>query len=385
MSSNAFKFSGLLRRGMVPASVSSRAFSSRLFSTVVDEQLSAALKTTHPNRNITPNILEKVGRNLHLIDKHPLGIIKGKIEEYFHKYTADKGQNKFEVFDNLSPYVNTKNCFDDLRVGPDHVSRRPSDTYYIDDKHVLRTHTSAHQSTLISGGKTAFLCTGDVYRRDEIDASHYPVFHQMEGVRIFADNELPAGCSKAEAKKAIEDDLKGVLTGLARHLFGDVEMRWREDYFPFTEPSFELDIYFNDDWMEVLGCGVIHDEVMANAGQPADRYGWAFGLGLERLAMVLFAIPDIRLFWSDDERFTSQFQAGTITKFNSYSKFPLCYKDVSFWLPESGLHPNDVYEVHNYTTTSLSLSLSASVTDMVAVMIAQTPLTAIILCSLTHY
>ena len=88
------------------------------------------------------------------------------------------------------------------------------------------------------------------------------------GVRIFADKDLPPGCSKAEAKKVIEDDLKGVLTGLAVHLFGDVEMRWREDYFPFTEPSFELDIFFNNDWMEVLGCGVIHDEVMANANQP---------------------------------------------------------------------------------------------------------------------
>ena len=205
------------------------------------------------------------------------------------------------------------------------------------------------------------------------------------GVRIFADKDLPPGCTKAEAKKAIEEDLKGILTGLAVHLFGDVEMRWREDYFPFTEPSFELDIFFNNDWMEVLGCGVIHDEVMANANQPPgtatfpipllsnildrnllfdtrlssltlqnlqsstychlERCGWAFGLGLERLAMVLFSIPDIRLFWTDDERFTSQFQAGQIKKFQSYSKYPLCYKDVSFWLPDSGLHPNDVYEL----------------------------------------
>ena len=75
------------------------------------------------------------------------------------------------------------------------------------------------------------------------------------------------GATKEEAKKIIEEDLKSILTGLARHLFGDVEMRWREDYFPFTEPSFELDIFFNGDWMEVLGCGVIHDEVMANAGE----------------------------------------------------------------------------------------------------------------------
>ena len=127
-------------------------------------------------------------------------------------------------------------------------------------------------------------------------------------------------------------------------MFGNVEMRWRVDYFPFTEPSFELDVFFDGDWMEVLGCGVIHDKVMANANKP-ELTGWAFGLGLERLAMVLFSIPDIRLFWTKDERFTSQFKAGKITKFQPYSKFPFCYKDVSFWLPESGLHPNDVYEV----------------------------------------
>jgi phenylalanyl-tRNA synthetase alpha chain len=317
----------------------------RLQSTVVDDALAVALKTSHPYRNVGPNILEKVGRNLHLIDNHPLGIIKGKIEEYFNKYADEKGQKRFEAFDSLSPLVNTKNCFDDLRVGPDHVSRRPSDTYYITDQLLLRTHTSAHQTQLISSGKTAFLCTGDVYRRDEIDASHYPVFHQMEGVRIFETSELPAGASKEEAKKYIAEDLKNILTGLARHLFGDVEMRWNDEYFPFTEPSFELEIFFNGNWMEVLGCGVIHDEVMANAGQPADKYGWAFGLGLERLAMVLFQIPDIRLFWSTDERFTSQFEAGKITKFSPYSKYPLCYKDVSFWIPQSGLHPNDVYEV----------------------------------------
>ena len=176
--------SGMLRRTNVLSSSAINArlsSSSRLFSTVIDEQLMVALKTPSSNRNITPNILEKVGRNLHLIDKHPLGIIKGKIEEYFNKYTVEKGQQAFEVFDKMSPYVNVKNCFDDLRVGPDHVSRRPSDTYYVDEKHVLRTHTSAHQNQLISGGKTSFLCTGDVYRRDEIDSSHYPVFHQMEG------------------------------------------------------------------------------------------------------------------------------------------------------------------------------------------------------------
>ena len=126
-------------------------------------------------------------------------------------------------------------------------------------------------------------------------------------------------------------------------------MRWNNDYFPFTEPSFELEVKFEGKWMEVLGCGVVHKDVMANSGRPQD-YGWAFGLGLERLAMVLFHIPDIRLFWTTDERFLTQFKEGSMTKFVPYSKYPMCYKDVSFWLPkpkegERELHANDVYEL----------------------------------------
>ena len=161
----------------------------------------------------------------------------------------------------------------------------------------------------------------------------------------------------------VEEDLKDLLTSLARHLFGaNVPVNWREDYFPFTEPSFELDAMYQGDWMEVLGCGIIHRDVLNNAGCDEDTVGWAFGLGLERLAMVLFSIPDIRLFWSQDERFLSQFKKvnaddpKTLVAFQPYSKYPFCYKDVSFWLPTEkipnpdeaqaeGFHVNDVYEV----------------------------------------
>ena len=97
----------------------------------------------------------------------------------------------------------------------------------------MRTHTSAHQCHFISEGHFAFLCSGDVYRRDEIDSSHYPVFHQMEGVRIFEEGkDFPVGMHRHLVAKKIEEDLKSILTGLAKFLFGDVEMRWREDYFP---------------------------------------------------------------------------------------------------------------------------------------------------------
>lgn len=134
--------------------------------------------------------------------------------------------------------------------------------------------------------------------------------------------------------------MKRTLDGLARALFGDVETRWSPDYFPFTEPSWELEILFQGEWLEVLGCGVVHQQILTNCGLDHGR-GWAFGLGLERLAMILFNIPDIRLFWTDDQRFHSQFLSAipgdhaTFPSFAPYSKYPECYKDVSFWLPEN--------------------------------------------------
>ena len=323
------------------------------------ESLKRRIQMPHPKNNVPESIIPKIGRNLHLLPHHPLNIVKQKIENYCQEYALKKYRNgtsqtgnalnKFEIHDNLCPLVNTKTCFDDLLVKPDHVSRRPSDTYYVNDELVLRTHTSAHQCPLIQSGTTMFLCSGDVFRRDEIDSSHYPVFHQMEGVKIFDNSELVLG-DKEASLAIIESDLKEILTGLAKDLFGDVDMRWRNDYFPFTDPSFELDVFFEGEWLEVLGCGVIHNDVLKNAERSGCQ-GWAFGLGLERLAMVLFKIPDIRLFWTQDKRFLDQFHGLSDNpkkkvSFVPYSKFPLCYKDVSFWLPAGvPLHPNDIYEV----------------------------------------
>lgn len=310
--------------------------------------------TGEKGNNVTPYIENLVGRNLHKIPEHPLGIIKETIEEYFNSLEGDG----FDIVDDLDPLVKAQECFDDLLIPPDHPGRLPSDTYYVSrpggrevsssDDTLLRTHTSAHQSTLMRQGKSAFLCTGDVYRRDEIDASHFPVFHQMEGVKLF-DPELVGGAMSREEWLAspgcelVAADLKKTLEGMCDKLFGPVEKRWIDEYFPFTEPSFELEIFYNGDWMEVLGCGVIHSGVLSNCGLE-ERHGWAFGLGLERLAMVLFGIPDIRLFWSDDPRFSSQFKAGEITTFKPYSKYPPCLKDIAFWIPD-GFEPNDFFEV----------------------------------------
>jgi phenylalanyl-tRNA synthetase alpha chain len=287
-----------------------------------------------PDCNVPPHIADRVQQTPKLYSQspHPLCTIKQKIEEFFPG---------FEVVDNKNPLVSTTANFDSLLIPPDHVSRSRSDTYYLDPSTCLRTHTSAHQLELLKQGYKTFLCTGDVYRRDDIDKSHYPIFHQMEGVKVFD------GVDSDTSQEAVMDDLKDELEGLAQHLFGPVECRWVEEYFPFTHPSLELEIWYQDDWLEVLGCGVMQPKILQDAGYDTNQVkAWAFGLGLERLAMVLFDIPDIRLFWSPDERFWNQFNDGQITQFKPYSKYPPCFKDVSFWLNnDKCFHVNELNDL----------------------------------------
>ncbi|KAJ1462806.1 hypothetical protein M885DRAFT_455290 [Pelagophyceae sp. CCMP2097] len=340
---------GLAARAASPLARRAALRSPRAFSTKRVGAVAVATEsryiTGHEMNNVTPYIAALVGRDLHRTPNHPLYIIRNKIEQYFAGL-----ETEFQIFDGEDPVVTPTQCFDDLLIPPDHPGRQKSDTYYLTDTALLRTHTSAHQSEHLRAGAEAFLCTGDVYRRDEIDASHFPAFHQMEGVKLFP--EALVGGARATREewiaspecKLVGDDLKATLEGLVDAVFGPgLEKRWRDDFFPFTEPSFELDVFYQGDWMEVLGCGVIHTGVLERCGLE-HRHGWAFGLGLERLAMVLFSIPDIRLFWTDDKRFHSQFKSGNVVTFKSYSKYPPCYKDISFWTPP-GFAENDFFEV----------------------------------------
>ncbi|KAG7336339.1 hypothetical protein KOW79_001032 [Hemibagrus wyckioides] len=321
--------------------------------------------------NVTAKILSMLGRDLHNQTHHPLWIIKERIKEHFYRsYTNRTGTPLFSVHDNLSPVVTVEQNFDSLLIPKDHPSRKKGDNYYLSQSHMLRAHTSAHQKELVLSGLDRFLLAGDVYRRDEIDASHYPVFHQMEGVRLFTNHELFAQVQNGEdlslfehggrrtpqkqethsleAVKLVEFNLKHTLTQLIRHLFGEeLEIRWVECYFPFTHPSFEMEVRFQGDWLEVLGCGVMEQELLYSAGAE-NKIGWAFGLGLERLAMVLFGIPDIRLFWSKDERFLKQFHLANINDsvtFQALSKYPPLFNDISFWLPAEGYTENDFYDL----------------------------------------
>ncbi|KAG8531030.1 uncharacterized protein KY384_004387 [Bacidia gigantensis] len=359
--------------------------------------------------NVPPSIIAFLPRKLHQQPSHPISITREVIETGFPQPT-------YTHYNNLDPVVTVYENFDSLGFPPNHPGRNRSDTYYVNRDTVLRTHSSAHEAELFRNNKSGgYTISADVYRRDAIDRSHYPVFHQMEGARIWDRQNVPKG----DVAKAVWDDFNLLkshdleisdgnptthpernplqaehhsveeVEALAAHLKRSLELmvvelftraqqatqwggkekdfvqqaeplkiRWVEAYFPFTSPSWELEVFWQGDWLELLGCGITKQELQINAGVP-NQLGWAFGVGLERVAMLLFSIPDIRLFWSKDSRFLSQFSTmKDIKTFVPFSKYPACYKDVSFWLRGSSsaaggglkgnkedFHENDVMEI----------------------------------------
>ena len=200
-------------------------------------------------------------------------------------------------------------CFDALNTAPDHPARNEQDTFYLPDGRLLRTHTSTVQIRTMQSAPPPIrvIAPGAAYRRDEVDATHSAQFHQIEG--LYVDEAVSVG------------DLKGTLEFFLRELFGtDSQVRFRPHYFPFTEPSFEIDVKSKalkagEKWIEVCGCGMVHPAVFEemNKARKDDAYdpekwsGFAFGLGMDRLAMILFDIPDLRLFVGNDLRFLRQF------------------------------------------------------------------------------
>jgi phenylalanyl-tRNA synthetase alpha chain len=273
--------------------------------------------------NISKSINEKRLLKLHNNPNHPICQLKEKIQLYFYD---------FDKFDHLSEVVSIQDNFDDLLIPAHHPARSLNDTYYVDDEHVLRTHTSAHQNRLLRQGYTKFIATGDVYRKDTIDKTHYPVFHQMEGVKIVQEGTDPL------------IDLKITLEGLIHYLYPGKEYRFLDDYFPFTNPSLQIEVLQETEWMEVLGAGVIEPKILKNCG--INGTGWAFGLGIDRLLLSYCNIPDIRYLWTSDPRFISQFKNG-LTIFKEYSKYPPVLKDVSFWVNNYHETGEQMWNQHN--------------------------------------
>jgi phenylalanyl-tRNA synthetase alpha chain len=245
------------------------------------------------------------GREGHLGSKHPINIILDDLESYFigMGYKVVQG-----------PEIETDHyCFEMMNLPKDHPARDMQATFYIDNEDLLRTQTSGDQARVLekhdfSKGPLKMVGPGKVYRRDDDDATHSHQFQQMEGLVV--------------DKNVTMSDLKGTLEMIAKHVFGqDRKTRLRPSYFPFTEPSVEMDVScFNCNgkgcpickytgWIEVLGAGMVHPNVLENAGVDSTVYGgFAFGLGLDRFAILKYGISDIRDFYTNDVRFLAQFR-----------------------------------------------------------------------------
>ncbi len=240
--------------------------------------------------------------------------------------------------------------FDLFNMPEGHPARSKSDTYYVDQNNVLRTHDTVFwyyylnlpevKEKIARKENIGALCFGKVYRKDEIDSRHMNVFHQIGGLFLAPDDK----------QTVTPEDLKGVLTDVAKSVFGDdVQFRFYDHNFPYTDPSFEMEAFINNQWIEMLGSGQPRKTVLSNFGLEGYN-GWAFGFGAERLAIASMELPDIRLLWSEDPRVVKQLKLGH--KFEQVSKFPPVVRDISFVVPNTFV-PNDYFDIVRETVPDL--------------------------------
>lgn len=242
------------------------------------------------------------GKAVKLGTKHPVTITIEEISKVFKSmgFTLVEGPEVETVYNN----------FDALNAGPNHPARDFTDTFYITEDILLRTQTSPVQIRTLKDSKPPIrvFAPGRCFRCDTLDATHSPMFHQIEGLVV------DEGITMA--------DLKGVLDSFAKQLFGEgTKTKFRPHHFPFTEPSAEMDVSCfkcggkgcrvckGSGWIEILGCGMVHPEVLKVGGIDTEKYtGFAFGMGVERVAMLKYGIDDIRLLYENDMRFIEQFK-----------------------------------------------------------------------------
>ncbi len=299
------KFTGLMKQlGTLPkeekpaAGKLINAAKIELEATLATRREALELKAALP---LEPTDFSLPGRRRALGKLHPLTQVTDDIVKAFRKvgFAVASGP---EIEDEY-------HCFDALNTPADHPARDAQDTFYLaagaaaGDRRLLRTHTSSVQIRVMQSQPPPIriIVPGRVYRRDNADATHNPTFQQIEG--LYVDQHVTMG------------DLKGTVEAVFKDVLGDdVKLRFRPHYFSYTEPSMEIDFTnalvkkLGKDWLEIAGCGMVHPQVFETVGYDPEVWsGWAFGFGIERLAMIRYGITDIRLFYENDVRFLKQF------------------------------------------------------------------------------
>ncbi|HZZ99388.1 MAG TPA: hypothetical protein VFK07_01625 [Candidatus Paceibacterota bacterium] len=252
------------------------------------------------------------------------------------------GINDLDII-KIPEIISTHILFDLFNMPEGHPARSKSDTYYVDEENVLRTHDTVFwyyylndpriKEKIAKKEPVGAMCFGKVYRKDEIDRRHMNVFHQMGGLYLVADDG---------EREVTPDDLKETLSNIAKAIFGEnTKFRFYDHQFPYTDPSFEMEAEINGQWIEMLGSGMPRKTVLQNFGLTG-YHGWAFGFGLERLAIASMELPDIRLLWSEDPRVKEQLKLNQ--KFKEVSKYPPITRDISFVVPKSFV-PNNYFDL----------------------------------------
>ncbi|WP_055071128.1 phenylalanine--tRNA ligase subunit alpha [Clostridium massiliamazoniense] len=267
------------------------------------EEVLTSIKNKEKNEKLNSEIIDisMPGKRENIGKKHPLELTLDHMKEIFISmgFTVEEGPEVEKDYYN----------FEALNIPKDHPARSEQDTFYINDNIVLRTQTSPVQVRVMEkqAPPIKMISPGKVFRSDAVDATHSPIFYQMEGLVI--------------DKNITFADLKGTLELFAQKMFGDkVKTKFRPHHFPFTEPSAEMDatcfvcngegckVCKGEGWIELLGCGMVHPDVLRNCGIDPEEYsGFAFGFGVDRMVMLKYGIDDIRLLYESDMRFLNQF------------------------------------------------------------------------------
>ena len=305
-------------------------------------QLKAALE------NRTDPEAERIKRYLNMPD---LSRTAGSpIHALVERLTSAPAFQGFDIVE-IPEIVPTNISFDLFDFPADHPARSKSDTYYVDDEHILRTHNTVFwyyylnhpeiKARIERGEAMGAFCHGKVFRKDEIDSRHMNIFHQFDGWYI-APAHMNIG----------EEELRKALGEVVKTSFGPEQVfRINPDNFPYTDPSFEVEVNVKGtaaegpakgEWLEVVGSGCPKPSVFEKLGGVKGYTGWAFGFGIERLAIISMSLPDIRLLWSEDERVKKQLKLGTT--YHEVSKFPPVVRDISFIVPKS-FTPNDYFDL----------------------------------------